>query len=176
MVFAMTLDACSGCGDSFGRRVRASQLGTAYCRKLECQRERNRIRMRAFYAERPGYYRKYSVVTNAKHQAERRAGLRPSKRVEHAESYKAGDQLRRARKRGVECERFSSREIFERDGWRCGICEHTVDSKLRYPNPRSASLDHVIPLSKGGGHTRSNTRCSHLECNVRRGNQLDDAA
>lgn len=173
MIFAMNTDACSGCGEYFTKKVRASKLGTAYCQKLECQRERNRIRMRAFYAERPGYYRKYSAATNVKHQAERKAGLRPPKRVAWAESYKAGDQLRRARKIGVEYEHFSSKEIFERDDWRCGICEHTVDSKLRYPHPRSASLDHVIPLSKGGGHTRANTRCSHLECNVRRGNQID---
>lgn len=30
----------------------------------------------------------------------------------------------------------------------------------------SASLDHVVPMSKGGGHTYANTQCSHLKCNV----------
>lgn len=73
-------------------------------------------------------------------------------------------------------EPFTSIEIFERDGWHCGICDEPVDRELRYPDPMSASLDHIVPLSKGGGHTRENVRCSHLGCNVRRGNRIEEAA
>lgn len=32
----------------------------------------------------------------------------------------------------------------------------------------SASLDHVVPLSKGGDHTRSNSVVAHLICNIRK--------
>jgi 5-methylcytosine-specific restriction endonuclease McrA len=65
-------------------------------------------------------------------------------------------------------EMFDSREIFERDGWRCGICRRRVSQKLSWPHPRSVSLDHIVPISAGGGHVRENVQCSHLECNLRK--------
>lgn len=72
---------------------------------------------------------------------------------------------RRARIRQSPWERFNKGEIYERDGWRCGICSKPVSKRLAYPHPMSATLDHVIPLSKGGGHTRSNVQCAHFMCN-----------
>ena len=42
-------------------------------------------------------------------------------------------------------------EIGERDGWICGICDEPIDKTLRFPNQQSPSLDHIKPLSLGGG-------------------------
>jgi 5-methylcytosine-specific restriction endonuclease McrA len=89
------------------------------------------------------------------------------------ESHRAADQRRRARKAGSTVEKFTSREIFERDGWRCGICRRKVNADLRWPDPLSASLDHIVPLSLDGGHTRANVRLAHLDCNVKRGNRIE---
>lgn len=88
-------------------------------------------------------------------------------------SRKTGNQTRRARQSGSNgpFENFNPITIFKRDGWICGICKEPVDPKLRYPNPRSASLDHKIPLAKGGPHTRANAQCAHLECNVKKGDE-----
>jgi 5-methylcytosine-specific restriction endonuclease McrA len=55
--------------------------------------------------------------------------------------------------------------IFERDGWKCGLCGDPVDSDLSYPHPQSASLDHIVPISRGGPHTYDNVQCAHLSCN-----------
>lgn len=76
---------------------------------------------------------------------------------------------RQALKRGVAAEVFEFREVFDRDGWICGLCAEPVDPELRWPDPLSVSLDHVIPLSRGGSHSRANTQCSHLRCNVSKG-------
>lgn len=65
-------------------------------------------------------------------------------------------------------ELFDPVEIFERDGWVCGICEGDIDPALSYPDPQCASLDHVIPLSRDGLHTRVNAQASHLRCNLRK--------
>lgn len=78
---------------------------------------------------------------------------------------------RRARRRGALREPFTVMEIGARDAWRCGICLADVDPALRYPDPRASSLDHVIPLSEGGNHTRANVQISHLGCNWRKGNR-----
>jgi 5-methylcytosine-specific restriction endonuclease McrA len=68
-------------------------------------------------------------------------------------------------------ESFTHEEIFERDGWRCGHCRNAIDKTLSYPQPQSASLDHIVPLAEGGEHTRANVRASHLYCNVSRGHR-----
>lgn len=42
---------------------------------------------------------------------------------------------------------------------------------LKYPHSRSASIDHIVPLSKGGADTKANIRLAHLGENVGRGNR-----
>ncbi len=32
-----------------------------------------------------------------------------------------------------------------------------------------ATVDHIVPVSSGGGHERSNLRAAHRRCNARRG-------
>ena len=32
----------------------------------------------------------------------------------------------------------------------CGICGMPVDKTLRYPHPLAPTVDHIIPLNKGG--------------------------
>lgn len=63
-------------------------------------------------------------------------------------------------------------EVFERDGWVCGICGDPVDSRRTYPDRMSASMDHVIPLALGGQHVWDNVQCTHLHCNIEKGKQV----
>jgi len=78
-------------------------------------------------------------------------------------------ERRRARRIATTVEPISRPRVYDRDGWICQICCEPVDPAAAYPDPRSASLDHVVPLSRGGTHTYDNVQCSHLECNVRKG-------
>jgi len=87
----------------------------------------------------------------------------------------ATKQQRRAVKHGVDADRFDPVEVFDRDGWRCGICQRPIDRRLSYPHPMSVSLDHVVPISWGGRHTRANTTSAHLRCNVAKGNRIEYA-
>jgi len=77
-------------------------------------------------------------------------------------------QKRRALKNNSQVEDFTNLEIFERDKWKCGICGLDVDKSLCYPDKSSASLDHIVPLSRGGSHTKENVQCSHLSCNLKK--------
>lgn len=135
---------CIYCGAIYVVR-RARVPKRPVCREPECVRRKNAQRMRE---------NDYNARSRARHG-------RPS-------STKASDARRRAVKRGLTAERFTNQEIFERDDWCCGICGRKVDPTRRWPDLLSASLDHVIPLSAGGPHTRANSRCSHLGCNSRR--------
>jgi hypothetical protein len=74
--------------------------------------------------------------------------------------------LRRARMRRVEYEQVDPFVVFDRDGWRCHLCGTKTDKALRGTHePLAPELDHIIPLSKGGPHTYSNTACSCRRCN-----------
>lgn len=76
---------------------------------------------------------------------------------------------KRARFFGVEYEPISPKRVFEQDGWRCGICGRRTLKGKKVPHPRAATLDHVIPMSLGGGHIRANVQCACFECNTRKG-------
>jgi len=78
---------------------------------------------------------------------------------------------RRALKLGVEYEKFSDREIFERDNYICQLCgvKTRPDLKNKY-HPLYPNLDHIVPLTKGGAHTKLNTQCLCHQCNSKKGN------
>lgn len=59
--------------------------------------------------------------------------------------------------------------IYFKCSGKCGICGEPIDTSLRYPDPMSLSLDHVVPRSKGGSHSAHNLQASHLSCNIRKG-------
>ncbi len=81
-----------------------------------------------------------------------------------------GKAVRRARKRQVPAEPIDPIAIFERDGWLCGICGGPTLKGLRGTTHDDApELDHVIPLSKGGHHTKANVQCAHRRCNNAKG-------
>ena len=84
-----------------------------------------------------------------------------------ASSWRSTSARRRAATRGQsDGESFTHEEIYERDGWKCGLCRKRIGKTYRYPHPRSASLDHVVPLIDGGEHTRANVQAAHLACNL----------
>lgn len=48
----------------------------------------------------------------------------------------------------------------------CGICGRPVDKTLRFPDPWSAVVDHIIPVTKGGNPSDiSNLQLAHNCCN-----------
>jgi len=90
-------------------------------------------------------------------------------RVTNAGKRRESHARRRALTRGVGSERLSVAALWARDDGICALCGEAVDVGLKYPNPRSWSIDHVMPLSLGGQHRMDNVRITHLDCNVRRG-------
>jgi 5-methylcytosine-specific restriction endonuclease McrA len=85
------------------------------------------------------------------------------------ERRKARYQRRRARKLQLPADLIRPRDVFERDAWVCGLCGDPVSEGVAWPDPLSASLDHVTPLSKGGHHVLENVQLAHLSCNVQKG-------
>jgi hypothetical protein len=82
---------------------------------------------------------------------------------------KAAKRLRKARRKNAFVARVPCSEIYKRDGWKCGICHRKVNPSLKVPHPFAKTIDHIIPLSKGGTHEPRNTQLAHFICNSKRG-------
>ncbi len=58
----------------------------------------------------------------------------------------------------------------------CGICDEVIDPRLSHPHPMSRSVDHIIPIAKGGPHKQENLQWAHLRCNIRKGAKMPHSA
>lgn len=82
------------------------------------------------------------------------------------EKMRINHRKQRALRRGLLHKFYENNYIFERDGWLCGICGRKINKRLKYPDPHSPSIDHIIPLSKGGNDSPINVQVAHLRCNM----------
>lgn len=82
----------------------------------------------------------------------------------------AGAGRYRARKLAAFVEDVIPSDVFERDRWTCHICGKKISRNLKFPDVMSATVDHVIPLSRGGEHSMQNVRAAHMGCNCSKRN------
>lgn len=77
------------------------------------------------------------------------------------------------------CKRFGvafdpqvrSKEVFERDAYKCQKCGRKTTTKVSCTDSRRATVDHIVALSKGGSHEWHNVQCLCMSCNVRKSNR-----
>lgn len=94
----------------------------------------------------------------ARAKARKTESGRARKRIEKA--------LRRALTRTEIAERIDPKEVFAQDGWKCYLCGiDTPVSHIGTNHPEAPTLDHVVPLARGGHHVWSNVRCACRSCN-----------
>lgn len=62
-------------------------------------------------------------------------------------------------------ERVSKQKVFERDHFKCQVCLGPCKREWKMGDPASPTIDHVIPLAKGGTHSYANCRTAHAICN-----------
>lgn len=159
------LKKCSECGGLFYSRYNATTCGEE-CRKAIARRvQRERYFVPAAERNEPVSKecrwcgRTFVAVTHV------------TKRVFcslaccDAAHKKRHAKLRRARKaNNGPHESFDPQEIFERDGYKCYLCGCRTDQSS-WPSDMYPTIDHVIPLARGGTHTRNNVRCACFRCN-----------
>lgn len=170
---------CDQCGAQSKRRTCAicgvtfeSTRARRYCSD-ECFKEKKR--------RRAAYYDKLQFEAQVKPRECKQCGrvftpefgdgnwIYCSKRCgkKAGEKYKAkGNHQQRAKHYGVRYEWFSDLVVLRRDGWRCYICGCSTPRELRGTYEDNApEIDHIIPLSRGGTHTKDNVRCCCRACN-----------
>ena len=83
---------------------------------------------------------------------------------------KRDERIDRARGQRMVYERNRRRIIYSQSV--CGICGLPVDKSLRYPDQMSATVDHIIPVSKGGTNELANLQLAHRHCNRQKSDKL----
>ena len=71
-----------------------------------------------------------------------------------------------------ESSQISVQTLYERDGGVCWICGKLCDMTADYNDNMYPSIDHVLPISKGGKDSWDNVRLAHRLCNSVRGDRV----
>lgn len=85
--------------------------------------------------------------------------------------YRDKRRTRRARNRAAFVEEVSLFAIADRDKWICQLCGKKVQRVSSFK--RQATIDHVIPISKGGLHEYANCQLAHFDCNSKKHDRVD---
>ena len=120
--------------------------------------ERVKKSLAGWHAKYPTYERERSKRRYATDSVYRARVQESAKKfaAEHPEYYRAAAKLRRARMAGVECT-FTLVEAGELFDEYVGLCAYCQES--------ATTLDHVVPISKGGAHSKANLVPACKSCN-----------
>lgn len=81
---------------------------------------------------------------------------------------------RHRRRHGYKGEKISILYLYKRDGGICQLCGKKVPERLlgkSQTHPDSPTIDHIIPTSLGGTHTKNNVQLAHRRCNSIKNNR-----
>lgn len=148
-------DYCVVCGKPIPdeRRTDAKYCAKACEQAMHVDRKRARRQAGTEYRETPARLKERFKAWSAK----------------NPESIRAYRQTRRARRKHVFAEHIKPIEVFKRDRWVCQLCKRaTPRALLGTASKRKPTVDHIVPLSKGGCHTFQNVQCACAECNGRK--------
>ena len=62
--------------------------------------------------------------------------------------------------------------LFELHAWTCYVCKKEINKRFRFPHYQGPTVEHIIPLSRGGTHTWDNVAPAHAICNFEKGDSL----
>lgn len=93
-------------------------------------------------------------------------------RVRNARRIAEKNRTRRARLLDAFVENVDVEALWREARGLCGICAEPIDPSIEWPDPMSLTLDHIVPLSRGGEHSYENAQPAHAACNSRKGSAL----
>ncbi|MFE5290344.1 HNH endonuclease signature motif containing protein [Nocardia sp. NPDC056611] len=109
---------------------------------------------REWHANNPGY-------STVKYRRWRKQNPMGARAIDSKKSAKRRKQIE-----ATSIEKISIQAIIDEHGMVCHICNGGI------ADMSDLHIDHVIPLSRGGAHTKENLKPSHSVCNLRKSDKL----
>lgn len=167
---------CDNCGNEFTTAKDDQHFCQASCR-LEVQKAITLEKTKAFYRElypdgikrKPcGWCGEILEVPAKRTLASRRYHERCSIEAQRAR-YRIKTVKRQSK---TKPSRLAADQVLREYGDKCHICQETIDLDLARTSRMGLTVDHVIPLSKGGTDELHNLRPAHWICNNRKSDKL----
>jgi 5-methylcytosine-specific restriction endonuclease McrA len=170
---------CARCGqekprDAFSKRTSCADGLAPWCK--ECTSAYSKEHYRANRAKRAAQAAAWRAANVEymrelgrrwhRENPEQSARARAQWRAENPELMRTYSAKRRAKVKDVTIEPLIIEDLPRGS---CGICLEPLDHNLRHPHPSSPSLDHILPIARGGAHAQWNLQWAHLSCNLRKG-------
>ena len=134
--------------------------------------ERDRSYRQAHQEQHRETSRRYRQ-TNAETLKAAKAAYYLANRERLQERYRAN----RAKRYGVPHEPWATPGILARDGWQCqlDVCKcptgRAIDPAITTRSQWQGTVDHIIPITKGGPDTPTNLQAAHRACNTSKGDR-----
>ncbi len=155
--------------DKVARNAKARATRLRDLQKKRDQERASRIRHRAAFLARCKAYRdanseKVRATIRAWHRAHPEASKASYKRQRERNVLRFTERWarRRSLKLQTATDRIDFMQILRESKGLCGICRKPFDLF-------GIEFDHIIPLAKGGTHTRENIQAAHMRCNRAKG-------
>jgi 5-methylcytosine-specific restriction endonuclease McrA len=131
---------------------------------IKINRDKERARLAKWRADNREKERARGVIYHAKNPGKSTARM-AKWRAENIDRAREAIRYYRTRKRNAFVASVDFDEIYKRDKGLCRICGNPVDRM-------KATLDHIVPLARGGTHEPINVQIAHGKCNSSKGTKL----
>lgn len=158
---------CKACRRADDRRYMSSEASKEKARerlRRHMQTERGQETRKRYVESTPEKQRAYKIAYRARHPDAARLYYEANKIASYERVMK-----RRALQRSVTVGDVDIARLWADARGICGICAEPINYALNFPDPMSRSVDHIVPLSKGGTHEQANLQAAHLVCNIKKG-------
>lgn len=156
---------CRTCRNEQSKKSKSKPIGVAACRR--CRAE---IVITTMNIRNTGYRYEHQCITG--NEWERWRYHNNPKRKQQCNDHSRKTNARR--RTGKDARYITIQSVIDRDGAVCYLCLSPVNIGAPNTDPMQATIEHVIPLSRGGEHVWENVRIACRDCNRRKGTKSYD--
>lgn len=192
-------EECTYCGDNFikGKRKKFcskecatesykrsnSKRECVYCKKYfrpsnhrkccsnECKRKKENLDRKKRWRLRKCKYCGLWKHTVRRKYCSKECGRRG---VNLSKELRKNERLKIARRNGQFDADIDIYKLIERDGGHCYLCGDDILFTCHFNDPKYPTIEHVMPIAKGGTHSWDNVKVACRECNTRKSTTLID--